>query len=228
MTKYKCRLLVTFLTAAVLLFCENFSQNRTYRYPDAVLPESCSQNQSVTVTASTTVQLIPSPRAVSSTNYTTGTATLTKASKTVTGTGTLWLTGTNRPSVGSIIQNTSQDADTLINWYYITAIASETSLTIDRNYTETTVSEKAYIAATPARVCTYIMDAPSANTVAVLFKGIDGANIGTYPSNTTNGDVVNIGYTATRTAPINGVMVWTAAATASITITFKGRDYATP
>ena len=227
MAKLKVTLILSLLFVGAL-----FAQNRTYRYPDQILPISCPQNQSATVTVTTTARIVPAPRSISSTDYTTGLATFTQGSAVVTGKAgtTLWLTGTNRPRVGSIIRNTSIDTDILGNWYYIIAIATEESLTIDRNYAPATVNEGTYLAATPSRVCSYIVHNPD-TADDVFFKGIDGGNIGNYSStgaSNLNSDLCPFGFDVTRASPITGVLLWTAGTTAEITVTFKGRDYATP
>ena len=70
-------------------------------------------------------------------NYSTGTLTATNASATVTGSGTSWNTTTNA-EVGEYIQL----PDT--KWYKITAIGSDTSLTIERTYQGSTLSGQTY------------------------------------------------------------------------------------
>lgn len=70
-------------------------------------------------------------------NYTTGTITATNASATVTGSGTSWNTVTNA-AVGEYIQLPDD------KWYKITAIASDTSLTIERTYQGSTLAGETY------------------------------------------------------------------------------------
>lgn len=67
--------------------------------------------------------------------YKTGTATLTNGLATVTGSGTLWLTNTQGGDLFTI------DGQHL---YIITAVASDTSLTLDRVYAEATATDQAY------------------------------------------------------------------------------------
>ncbi|MDO5116176.1 MAG: hypothetical protein Q4D58_08785 [Synergistaceae bacterium] len=67
--------------------------------------------------------------------YKTGTITLTNGLATVTGSGTLWLTNAQSGDILTI------DNSTL---YIITAISSDTALTLDRVYAETTVSAQTY------------------------------------------------------------------------------------
>lgn len=70
-------------------------------------------------------------------NYTTGTITATNGSATVAGASTVWNTSTNA-AVGEYIQL----PDT--KWYKITAIASDTSLTIERTYQGATLAGQTY------------------------------------------------------------------------------------
>lgn len=70
--------------------------------------------------------------------YTTGTISVTNGSATVTGSGTSWNTTTNA-EVGEYIQL----PDT--KWYRITAIASNTSLTIEVAYYGSTASGQSYV-----------------------------------------------------------------------------------
>lgn len=71
-------------------------------------------------------------------NYSTGTLTATNASATVTGSGTTWSTTTNA-EVGEYIQLPDS------KWYKITAIASNTSLTIETTYQGSTLAGQAYV-----------------------------------------------------------------------------------
>lgn len=71
-------------------------------------------------------------------NYSTGTITATINSATVTGSGTTWNTATNA-AVGEYIQL----PDT--KWYKITAIASNTSLTIETAYLGSTLAGQTYV-----------------------------------------------------------------------------------
>lgn len=71
-------------------------------------------------------------------NYSTGTITATLGSATVTGSGTSWSTSTNA-AVGEYIQLPDS------KWYKITAIASNTSLTIERTYLPSTSSGASYV-----------------------------------------------------------------------------------
>lgn len=71
-------------------------------------------------------------------NYSTGTLTATNGSATVTGSGTTWATTTNA-EVGEYIQLPDS------KWYKITAIASNTSLTIELAYQGSTLAGQAYI-----------------------------------------------------------------------------------
>lgn len=70
-------------------------------------------------------------------NYTTGTITATNASATVTGSGTTWATSTNA-EVGEYIKLPDG------KWYKITAIASDTSLTIEISYQGATLAGQTY------------------------------------------------------------------------------------
>jgi hypothetical protein len=70
-------------------------------------------------------------------NYSTGTITATNASATVTGSGTSWNTVTNAIA-GEYIQMPDG------KWYKITAIASDTSLTIEVSYQGSTLSGQTY------------------------------------------------------------------------------------
>lgn len=70
-------------------------------------------------------------------NYTTGTIAVTNGSKTVTGTSTVWNTSTNA-EVGEYIKLPDG------KWYKITAIASDTSLTIEVDYQGATLSGQSY------------------------------------------------------------------------------------
>lgn len=70
-------------------------------------------------------------------NYTTGTLTATNASATVTGSGTSWNTITNAIA-GEYIKLPDG------KWYKITAIASDTSLTIERTYQGSTLAGQTY------------------------------------------------------------------------------------
>ena len=67
--------------------------------------------------------------------YSTGTATFTNSSATVTGTGTSWIANV---SIGDAIHAPDGRA------YEITGIASDTSLTIDPAYQATTATDAAY------------------------------------------------------------------------------------
>lgn len=71
-------------------------------------------------------------------NYSTGTLTATNASATITGSGTTWNTTTNA-EVGEYIQLPDS------KWYKITAIASDTSLTIERTYQGSTLAGQSYV-----------------------------------------------------------------------------------
>lgn len=70
--------------------------------------------------------------------YTTGTISVTNGSAAVTGSGTTWNTSTNA-EVGEYIQLPDS------KWYKITAIASNTSLTIESTYYGSTLSAQSYI-----------------------------------------------------------------------------------
>lgn len=70
-------------------------------------------------------------------NYTTGTITATNASTTITGSSTVWNTSTNA-AAGEYIKLPDG------KWYKITAIASDTSLTIETAYQGTTQSGQTY------------------------------------------------------------------------------------
>lgn len=69
--------------------------------------------------------------------YSTGTITATSGSATVTGSGTSWATATNA-EVGEYIKLPD------LKWYKITAIASNTSLTIESTYRGSTLSGQTY------------------------------------------------------------------------------------
>lgn len=71
-------------------------------------------------------------------NYSTGTISVTNDSATVTGSSTVWATDTNAEP-GEYIQL----PDT--KWYKITAIASDTSLTIETKYQGSTASSQSYV-----------------------------------------------------------------------------------
>lgn len=70
-------------------------------------------------------------------NYTTGTISVTNGSATVTGSGTSWNTTTNAEADEYIQLPDSK-------WYKITAIAGDTSLTIEVDYQGSTVSGQSY------------------------------------------------------------------------------------
>lgn len=70
-------------------------------------------------------------------NYTTGTIAVTSSSATVTGTGTSWNTNTNATE-GEYIKLPDG------KWYRITAIGSDTSLTVETTYLGSTVSGQTY------------------------------------------------------------------------------------
>lgn len=70
-------------------------------------------------------------------NYTTGTISVTNGSATVTGSGTSWNTSTNA-EVGEYIKLPDG------KWYKITAIGSDTSLTIEVSYQGSTLSGQSY------------------------------------------------------------------------------------
>lgn len=71
-------------------------------------------------------------------NYSTGTITVTQDSATVTGSSTVWNTSTNAIA-GEYIQLPDS------KWYRITAIASDTSLTIETTYEGSTASGQSYV-----------------------------------------------------------------------------------
>ena len=71
-------------------------------------------------------------------NYSTGTLTATEDSATITGSGTTWNTSTNA-EVGEYIKLPDG------KWYKITAIASNTSLTIETTYQASTASGQTYV-----------------------------------------------------------------------------------
>lgn len=71
-------------------------------------------------------------------NYSTGTVTATQDSATVTGSGTSWNTSTNAIA-GEYIQLPDG------KWYRITAIASDTSLTIETTYEGSTAAGQSYV-----------------------------------------------------------------------------------
>jgi len=102
------------------------------------------------------------------TYYTTGTATFTKASATVTGSGTAW---EDMVAVGDYIGYTS-NATTVdpLRWYEITAIASDTSLTIGQNFTEDTQSGSAYIVSDPNPFPAYLDPVIKAFAISGLLK----------------------------------------------------------
>jgi hypothetical protein len=79
-------------------------------------------------------------RGSTNSNYTTGTVSVTNGSATITGSGTSWSTTTNA-EVGEYIQLPDS------KWYKITAIASNTSLTIEISYQGSTVSGQSYVIA---------------------------------------------------------------------------------
>ena len=70
-------------------------------------------------------------------NYTTGTISVTNGSAGVTGSGTLWNTSTNA-EVNEYIKLPDG------KWYKITAIGSDTSITIEKNYAGSTLSGQNY------------------------------------------------------------------------------------
>ena len=71
-------------------------------------------------------------------DYSTGTITVTNGSATITGSSTVWNTSTNA-TVGEYIQLPDS------KWYKITAIASDTSLTIELNYQGSTLAGQSYV-----------------------------------------------------------------------------------
>lgn len=71
-------------------------------------------------------------------NYTTGTVSVTEGSATVTGSSTVWNTSTNATS-GEYIKLPDG------KWYKITAIGSDTSLTIETEYLGSTASGQTYV-----------------------------------------------------------------------------------
>lgn len=71
-------------------------------------------------------------------DYSTGTITVTNGSATIAGSGTSWATTTNA-EVGEYIQLPDS------KWYRITAIATNTSLTIELGYQGSTLSGQSYI-----------------------------------------------------------------------------------
>lgn len=77
-------------------------------------------------------------RGSTNSNYSTGTITVTNASATITGSGTSWATTTNA-EVGEYIQLPDS------KWYKITAIASNTSLTIELAYQGSTLAGQNYV-----------------------------------------------------------------------------------
>lgn len=77
-------------------------------------------------------------RGSTNSNYSTGTLTATNASTTITGSGTTWNTTTNA-EVGEYIQLPD------LKWYKITAIASNTSLTIEIAYQGSTLAGQSYV-----------------------------------------------------------------------------------
>lgn len=72
------------------------------------------------------------------TTYTTGTASFTNGSVTVTGQGTTWAAGTHGTGTWFIRNNADG------RWYRVTAVASATSLTIETAYAGTTAASSAY------------------------------------------------------------------------------------
>ena len=217
-----------FLLFLIPSFC--FSQSRTYRYPNAIIPVSCPQNQGVEITVTSTPQIIPAPRLISTTNYTTGTVTTPGKAKTtnkIEGSGTLWLSNV---SVGRIFK-LDEDTDILENWKYIILVQDDETIFVDRNYAKST-DAKSYTISTPVRACSYIIHNIDTVINNVRFKGIDGANLSV--DGTTNlmngntaGDIVNSTFDVERRMPVNGVLLWSTTS-AVINLTYIGRDFTTP
>lgn len=84
-----------------------------------------------------TASKIQKYRGSTNANYTTGTLSVTNGSATVTGSGTTWATTTNA-EVGEYIKLPDS------KWYKITAIGSNTSLTIEKTYAGSTLSGQNY------------------------------------------------------------------------------------
>lgn len=77
-------------------------------------------------------------RGSTNSNYSTGTITVTNGSPTITGSSTVWATSTNA-EIGEYIQLPDS------KWYKITAITSNTSITIEVNYQGSTLSGQSYV-----------------------------------------------------------------------------------
>lgn len=77
-------------------------------------------------------------RGSTNSNYTTGTISVTNGSATVTGSGTSWSTSTNAEA-GEYIKLPDG------KWYKITAIASNTSITVEVSYQGSTASGQTYV-----------------------------------------------------------------------------------
>ena len=73
-------------------------------------------------------------------DYTTGTATFTNNSQTVTGSGTTW----GSWMTGWWVQNTSSTAVSSGYWYRVASVGSTTSLTLETSYEQTTASTSTY------------------------------------------------------------------------------------
>jgi len=89
------------------------------------------------------------------TEYVAGTAAVTNSSATVTGTGTLWSTNLAAGDYFRIDDNGA--------WYRISAVGSDTSLTLASSYTGATASGKAYTA------CDTPLDIPDVWQSAITF-----------------------------------------------------------
>jgi hypothetical protein len=86
------------------------------------------------------------------TYYTTGTISINKGTKIVTGLATLWdgnVASGDKIGIGKLLDSTTRFP---IKWYTIDEVSSDTGLTITENFVETSVSRVSYIIASPSSI----------------------------------------------------------------------------
>lgn len=144
--------------------------------------------------------------------YTTGTVSTTAASQTVTGSGTLWNTdpGSGRKNAKAgdvlVVIDTTAGTGNYTNdypyqFYYITAVGTDTSITVDRPMQATLSGKSYYIFQNQAAVTGTATFTPQelfynttypqlSNGQAVSSTAVSGVDTGAFPGSISHGDLV--------------------------------------